>query len=166
MEEMIIRMQRTTVDEHIRQETAKNWPRLYDTIIQDQSAFYDIVPFNVRYSGFSGVKDFYQAVNASFPDFDIAVWGEYDVPGCSIREVTISGTHQGDWCGIPGTGKHVRFHLAAFFLFGAGEHAGKVLSERIYFDNATIMRQLRGEMDEASLVDFATLPAKGARSAV
>jgi hypothetical protein len=87
------------------------------------------------------------------------------VPGCSIREVTIYGTPKGDWCGTPGTGKHVRFHLAAFFLFGHGAHAGKLLAERIYFDNETIMRQLRGEMDEASVVDFSIPQAKAAQSA-
>jgi predicted ester cyclase len=127
---------------------------VYDTFVRDESAFYDVVPFNIRYTGFSGVKDFYEAANASFPDFEITVWGEYDVPGCSIREVTISGTHEGNWCGIPGTGRHVRFQLAAFYVFGAGQQAGKLLAERIYFDNETIMRQLRGEIDEASIIDF------------
>ena len=62
----IIRAQRATVDEHIRRENGKNWPGVYDTFIQDESAFYDVVPFNVRYSGFSGVKDFYQRLTLLF----------------------------------------------------------------------------------------------------
>jgi hypothetical protein len=111
------------------------------------------------------MKDFYQAANAAFPDFDITVWGEYDTPGCSVREVTISGTHKGDWCGIRGTGKSVRWQLAAFFFFGSGQQAGKLLAERIYFDNETIMRQLRGEMDEASVIDFRLPRVKAAQSA-
>jgi flagellin-specific chaperone FliS len=36
--EEIIRTQRVTLDEHIRQERAKNWLGLYDTIVQDESA--------------------------------------------------------------------------------------------------------------------------------
>jgi predicted ester cyclase len=160
-----IRAQRATVDEHIRRENGKSWSGVYDTFVQDESAFYDVVPFNIRYPGFSGVKDFYQAANAAFPDFDTTVWGEYDMPGCSVREVTISGTHKGDWCGIPGTGRRVRWQLAGFFLFGTGQQAGKLLAERIYFDNETIMRQLRGEMDEASVVDFPMPQAKAAQSA-
>src|SRR5215469_16122689 len=69
----------------------------YSLTLAFSTAFYDVIPFNfnVRYSGFSGVKDFYQAANFAFPDFDITVWGEYDMPGCSVREVTITGTHKG-----------------------------------------------------------------------
>jgi len=59
----------------------------------------------------------------------------------------------------------VRWQLAGFFLFGTGQQAGKLLAERIYFDNETIMRQLRGEMDEASVVDFQLPQAKAAQSA-
>jgi predicted ester cyclase len=118
--EDIIRNQRETVDEHIRHENAKNWSGVYDTFVHDETAFYDVVPFNTRFPGFAGVKGFYEAANVAFPDFKIDVWGEYDSPGCSVREVTISGTHKGDWCGLPGTGRHIRFqlggrvHLAAY----------------------------------------------------
>ena len=56
--EEIIRLQRATVDEHIRQENAHNWSSVYDTFVQNDGAFYDVVPFNVRFGGFSGVKDF------------------------------------------------------------------------------------------------------------
>ena len=111
------------------------------------------------------MKDFYQAANVAFPDFDITVWGEYDMPGCSVRQVAISGTPKGDGCGIPGTGRHVRWQLAGFFPFGTGQQAGKLLAERIYFDNETIMRQLRGGMDETSVVDFQLPQAKAAQSA-
>jgi predicted ester cyclase len=152
--EDIIRMQRETVEEHIRHESSKNWQGVYDTFVADETAFYDVVPFNTRFSGFEGVKGFYGAANSAFPDFKIDVWGEYDVPGCSVREVTISGTHTGEWCGIPGTGRHIRWQLAGFFLFGTGEQAGKLLAERIYFDNDTIMRQIRGEMEASSVADF------------
>ena len=152
--EDIIRIQRETVDEHVRQESSKNWQGVYDTFVPDETAFFDVVPFNTRYSGIAGVKAFYQAAHAAFPDFKIDVWGEYDSPGCSIREVTISGTHTGEWCGIPGTGRHIRWQIAGFFLFHTGEQAGKLLAERIYFDNDTIMRQIRGDLDAASLVDF------------
>ena len=152
--EDIIRIQRETVDEHIRHENAKNWSGVYDTFVHDETAFYDVVPFNARFPGFAGVKGFYEAANVAFPDFKIDVWGEYDSPGCSVREVTISGTHKGDWCGLPGTGRHIRFQLAGLFLFHTGDQAGKLLAERIYFDNDTIMRQIRGEMDAASVADY------------
>jgi hypothetical protein len=76
------------------------------------------------------------------------------VPGCSIREVTISGTQRGEYSGVAATGRPARFQLAAFFLFGTGEQAGKLLAERIYFDNETVLRQLRGEQSETSITEF------------
>ncbi len=50
-----IRIQRETVDEHVRHENSKNWSGVFDTFVHDESAsFYDVVPFNMRYSGLSG----------------------------------------------------------------------------------------------------------------
>ena len=155
--EEIIRIQRATVDEHIRQENAHNWPAVYDTFVQDEeSAFYDVVPLHTHFAGITGVKDFYQAAEAAFPDLRIDVWGEFDTPGCSIREVTISGTHKGDWCGVAGTGRPVKFHLAGLFLFGDGTNSGKLVAERIYFDNETVMHQINGELEASSIPDFTT----------
>ena len=153
-DQALIKLQRDTVARHIRGENAHDWSAVYDTFVQDDRAFYDVVPLNARFSGFVGVQDFYQVIDAAFPDFQITVWAEYDVPGCSIREVTISGTHRGEYSGIAATGRPARFQLAGFFLFGTGEHAGKLLAERIYFDNETLLRQLRGEQSETSITEF------------
>jgi predicted ester cyclase len=102
----------------------------------------------------TGVKNFYRAAATAFPDIEIDVWGEFDAPGCSIREVTISGTHSGDWCGVAGTGRRVKFHLAALFLFGKGENSGKLVAERIYFDNETVMQQINGKLETSAVPDF------------
>jgi hypothetical protein len=153
--EDIIRIQRATVDEHIREENAHNWPAVYGTFVQDEeSAFYDVVPLHTHFTGITGVKDFYRAAETAFPDLRIDVWGEFDTPGCSIREVTISGTHKGDWCGVAGTGRPVKFHLAGLFLFGTGENAGKLVAERIYFDNETVMQEITGKLEASSVPDF------------
>lgn len=151
----VIQAQRATVDEHIRAENSKDWPVVYGTFVQDEvSTFYDVVPLHAHFAGLAGVKDFYQAAEVAFPDLRIDVWGEYDAPGCSVREVTISGTHKGDWCGVPGTGRPVKFHLAGIFLFGRDENAKKLLAERIYFDNETVMRQINGKLDVSAIPDF------------
>jgi predicted ester cyclase len=104
------------------------------------------------------VKDIYQVINAAFPDFQITVTGEYDTPCCSIREVTINGTHLGEYMGVPASGNRVTFEAAAFSLFGAGENAGKIVCERIYFDSAILMRQLRGEADAPTGIGLAEIP--------
>lgn len=150
----IIRLQRATVDEHIRQEDAHQWPAVYDTFIQTDAACLDVVPLNIRFGGVSGVKDFYAALEAAFPDFHVSVWAEYDLPGCSVREMTVEATHKGEWCGLAPTGKRVKVHVAVLYLFGTGPEAGKLLAERIYFDNQSLMQQMRGELNPDSVADF------------
>jgi hypothetical protein len=153
--EDLIRVQRATVDEHIRAENAHEWAAVYSTFVQDEeSAFYDVVPLHTHFAGLTGVKDFYRAAEMAFPDFRVDVWGEFDMPGCSLREVTISGTHRGDWCGAAGTGRPIKFHLAGLFLFGRGEDSGKLVAERIYFDNETVMQQINGNLEASAIPDF------------
>jgi steroid delta-isomerase-like uncharacterized protein len=141
----IIKQQRATVDEHIQTENTKDWEAVYNTFIQSEEAYFDVVPLATRFRGISGVQDFYQTISAAFPDFQITVTGEYDTLGCSIREVTISGTHLGDYLGVPASGHRVTFELAAFYLFGSGDNTAKLVCERIYFDNELLMRQIRGD---------------------
>jgi predicted ester cyclase len=151
--EDIIRRQRATVDEHIGQENAHNWPAVYDTFAARESAI-DAIPFHAKFDGLSGIRDFYQTVDAAFPDFKASVWGEYDAPGCSVREITVEATHKGEWCGVTGTGRRVKFHVAVLYLFGKDNTSGKLLSERIYFDNQTVMKQINGDTEAAGVPQF------------
>ena len=151
----LIKLQRATIDEHIRAESAKDWEAVYNTFIQSEEPYFDVMPLATRFNGIAGVKDFYQTITASFPDFQITVASEYDTPGCSIREVLINGTHLGEYGGVPASGNRVAFELAAFFLFGSGENAGKIVCERVYFDNEILMRQIRGEADAATVISLA-----------
>ena len=151
----LIKLQGATIDEHIRTENAKDWEAVYNTFIQSEESYFDVVPLATRFNGISGVKDFYQVITASFPDFQITVAGEYDMPGCSIREVMINGPHLGEYGGVPASGNRVAFELAAFFLFGSGENAGKIVCERAYFDNEMLMHQIRGEADAATVIGLA-----------
>ena len=71
--EEIIRLQRATVDEHIAQENAHNWHAVYDTFAHESAIH--VIPFHAQFGGLDGIRDFYRAVDAAFPDFKINVWG-------------------------------------------------------------------------------------------
>jgi predicted ester cyclase len=146
----IIRIQRATVEEHIGQENAHNWPAVYETFAPHESAI-DVIPFHAEFGGLNGIRDFYQAFDAAFPDFEAKVWGEYDSPGCSVREITVEGTHKGEWCGVAGTGRRVKLHVAVLYLFGKDNSSGKLLAERVYFDNETVMKQIGGHADASNV---------------
>ena len=155
--ENVINLQRATIDEHIRAENVKEWDAVYDTFVPNQDTFYDVVPLGTRFPGISGVKDFYTVIHAAFPDFQIDVTGEYDTPGCSIREVTISGTHRGEYCGLPGSGNPICLEIACFFIFDTNSNPGKLVAERVYFDNESLLRQLRGETSVPTKIGLAEM---------
>jgi predicted ester cyclase len=53
-------------------------------------------------------------------------------------EVTLSGTHQGEWAGIPATGRRASVRIACLYEF----EEDRLVCERVWFDFATILRQL------------------------
>ena len=94
----LIERQRQTVAEHIRHEQTKHWPEVYGTFTpNEEDAYYDVVPFHMRFPQMKGVVDFYEIFAKAFPDFHIVVHTENDLPGLSIREVQIEATHSGEY---------------------------------------------------------------------
>jgi steroid delta-isomerase-like uncharacterized protein len=151
--EALIEVQRKTVAEHIRNEQIKNWPEVYRTFTpQEEDAYYDVVPFQTRFQKMKGVVDFYEAFTRGFPDFQIAVHTEQDVPGVSFLEVQITGTHNGEYCGVQATGRRVSVALMGIFLFDKA--TGRLNAERIYFDNNTILAQIKGEISPDDVFDL------------
>ena len=74
------------------------------------------------------------------------------------------------WRGLPPTGRHLEFPLCAIFTFDAND---RMLGERIYYDRATVLRQL-GVLSEPTtlggrlgmlLLHPATVVGAGMRSA-
>ena len=133
--------QREVVARHIRDENEHDWPAVYDTFVQDDRAHYDVMPLGTSFKGIDGVRGFYQAIAAALPDLHIEVVSEYDVPGCSIREVVITGTHHGEFAGVKPLGNRVRIEMAAFYTFDPA--SGKLISERIYYDQASAVEQMQ-----------------------
>lgn len=149
----IIEHQRSTVAEHIRHEQAKRWPEVYRTFTPiEEDAYYDVVPFQMRFTKIKGVVDFYETFAKAFPDFQITVHTESDLPGISIREVQIDATHSGEYCGLQPSGRRVSIQLIGLFLFD--NTTGHLNAERIYFDNNTILAQIRGEMSPEDVFDL------------
>ena len=139
--------QRAVVAEHIRLENAHDWKGVRGTFVQDDRAYYDVVPLGMRFKGIDAVDNFYHAIANAVPDLHIEVVSEFDVPGCSIREIVITGTHRGDYFGVQPMGHTVRVELACFFTCDAD--SGKLLAERIYFDQAGVVEQMRGKQKTA-----------------
>jgi hypothetical protein len=152
----LVERQRKTVAEHIRHEQAKHWPEVYGTFTPNQEdAYFDVVPFQARFPKMKGVVDFYETFAKAFPDFQIVVHTENDLPGLSIREVQIEATHDGEYCGLQATGRRISVPLIGLFLFD--KTTGHLNAERAYFDNNTILAQIRGEAAVEAVFDLSRL---------
>ena len=55
---------------------------------------------------------------------------------------------------VAGTGRRVKFHVAVLYLFGKDNSSGKLLAERLYFDNETVMKQISGQADASNVREF------------
>lgn len=52
-----------------------------------------------------------------------------------------AGTHLGPYLDVPASGNSITFELAAFYLFN--EDGTKLIAERIYYDQASVMAQMQ-----------------------
>ena len=57
-----------------------------------------------------------------------------------VVEFVMTGTHRGPWAGLVATGRRMELRLVGIFEF----EADRLMCERVYFDMATLMRQLQG----------------------
>lgn len=139
-----IDLQRKTVQEHIIGETTNDWETVNNTFLQNERSYYQVVPGGAHMQGHEQVREFYLSLADALPDLQLDITHEYDVPGCSIREMVASGTHSAEFLGVEAKQAHVSFEVCALYIFD-DEQPDKLLAERAYWDNDGLLRQMRGE---------------------
>jgi steroid delta-isomerase-like uncharacterized protein len=125
------------VEEHIRRENLHNLDGILATF--GPEARYDDEPWGDHRVGRDQVRLYYEQLLTAAPDLQIEVRHRYATDEAVILEVTISGHATGAWRGLPGTGRSFGFPLCAIFTF---DQEDRLLGEKIYYDRATIFRQL------------------------
>jgi steroid delta-isomerase-like uncharacterized protein len=125
------------VDEHIRLENAHDLEGIMSTF--GASARYDDEAWDGHYRGRDGVRSYYQTLLNAMPDLKIEVKRRFATDEAVIVEVIISGHHGGLWRGLPPTGRAVEFPLCGIFEFDGDN---RLAGERIYYDRASVLRQL------------------------
>jgi steroid delta-isomerase-like uncharacterized protein len=126
-----------TVDEHVRGENDHDLGRIMRTF--GAAAGYDDEPWDEHHEGRDQVSVYYDTLLDAVPDLHIDVRRRYVSIEAIILEVVITGTHQGTWRGLPGTGRPVDFPLCGIFTFDDGD---RLQREKIYYDRATVLRQI------------------------
>ena len=125
------------VEEHIRCENRHDLDGIAATF--GDSAQYDDEAWGDHCRGREGVRAYYNDLIKALPDLVIDVKRRHVTDENVILEVVISGTHLGDWRGLPGTGRRVEFPLCALYSF---DKQGKLAGEKVYYDRAAVLRQV------------------------
>lgn len=108
--------------------------RLYDELasqgnlsMADELVTEDFVDHNSPGSdiapGREGFKQVFAVFRSAFPDMRISVEDQVAESDKVVSRATVSGTHQGDYMGIPATGKSFSIGIVDIFRFEGGKIA-------------------------------------------
>jgi steroid delta-isomerase-like uncharacterized protein len=125
------------VEQHIGLENAHDLPGVLATF--GDTGRYDDEPWNEHYTGREGVQRFYEQLMSAVPDLQIDAQRRHVTADAVVVEVLIRGTHLGAWRGLPATGRRLEFPLCGIYTFDAND---RLAGEKIYYDRATVLRQL------------------------
>ena len=123
------------VREHMESENRHDFDATIDTFEHPR---YEIIPTGQVFDGEEEVRGYYETTRTAFPDQRNELIALYHADEGVIVEFDLKGTHTGPLGDLPPTGKEFTCRMTAFFLF-EGE---RIAIERVYFDAATIARQL------------------------
>src|SRR5262245_27794001 len=101
---------------------------------------YELVATGDVYDGPAEVARYYDETRRAFPDQRNRVERVHHADDAVIVEFDLMGTHEGPLRGVPPTGRAFSCRMTAVFVFAEGRD--RMICERVYFDSATILRQL------------------------
>lgn len=100
-------------------------------------ARYEVAPLGVS-DGADAVRDLLNGMIAGFPDWRIETGLFRHGDDFVFVEVRMTGTHNGPFAGWEPTGRKMDVMVACVFEF----EGDRLVCEKVYFDMATVMRQL------------------------
>jgi predicted ester cyclase len=86
-----------------------------------------------------GVQQFFEMSKAAFPDMRVRVLHIVEEGDIAVGHGLFEGTHEGDWMGLPGTGRKVSVPMADVVRFGSD---GRAVEHWGVTDTGMMMMQL------------------------
>jgi steroid delta-isomerase-like uncharacterized protein len=99
---------------------------------------YELVGTGDVYDGAADVAWYFEETRTAFPDQRNELIAMHHADDAVIVEAMLYGTHEGPFRGLPPTGRSFEMQFLAVFVFDED----RLVCERVYFDSATILRQL------------------------
>ena len=123
------------VRRHMESENVHDFDATIDTFSHPR---YELIATERVHDGEAEVREYFKQSRSAFPDQRNELISLRHADDAVITEFWLLGTHEGRLGALEPTGKTFRCQMTAFFIF-EGE---KIVCERVYFDQATILRQL------------------------
>jgi predicted ester cyclase len=86
-----------------------------DAVFAPNLVYHDPCPY---VPGVAGAKQFALALRRAFPDLCAIVEDEIAEGDTVVQRLTLSGTHRGEYCGLPPTGRRATWQLVAIQRLG------------------------------------------------
>jgi steroid delta-isomerase-like uncharacterized protein len=126
-----------TVREHMDAENALDFDRALATFGHPR---YELIATGQVFDGPDEVARYFRESRTVFPDQRNELVALHHADDAVIAEFWLLGTHRGPLGDLEPTGRAFRCRMAAVFVF----EGTSLVCERVYFDSATIRRQLTG----------------------
>lgn len=107
-------------------------------VIADSMTFYDPAAPEGEIHGRDVFEAYLHEVRTAFPDWHIEVDDLLVGDGVIMKEWTVTGTHEGEFNGIPPTEREIEISGMAKVLIADG----KVQEDRLYFNQQDVFEQL------------------------
>jgi steroid delta-isomerase-like uncharacterized protein len=123
------------VIEHMESENRHEFDVTLDTFDHPR---YELIATGDVYDGPEEVSAYFEESRRAFPDQRNELLALHHSDDAVIVEAIIRGTHKGPLRSLPPTGREWESRICAMFLF----EEDKLLCERVYFDQLTVLEQL------------------------
>jgi steroid delta-isomerase-like uncharacterized protein len=107
-------------------------------VVSDSFVMYDPAAPGGEVRGPDGLEAFIHGVVTGFPDFHVSVTELLSSDELVMYEATITMTHEGEFEGVPPTGRTVEFDEMSTVRIGDGE----IDEHRTYFDQQSVRERL------------------------
>ena len=146
-----LRAREKLVLDHVQNEVAQDWDATLSTFPHPH---YELIAQMRVHVGDGEVRQYYHDTRVAFPDQRHEIIALRHSNDAVIVEFWLLGTHLGPLGAIPPTGGTHRTRMTAYFIFDEEEN---LVTERIYFDQLTVLKQLLGGLNKKNPRDLLTL---------
>jgi len=133
------------VREHMDSENRYEFDATLDTFSHPR---YELIATGEVYDGAEEVQGYYDQTRRAFPDQRNELLALHHADDAVLVEAVVRGTHKGPLRSLPPTGREFELPILAIFEFDQN----KLVCERVYFDQTTVLRQLGIARDPLSIM--------------